>query len=347
MVVERGYGDCKDKAVLLIRLAKVVGVKMSFAILRTTPFGKVMKQIPNQQFNHAIVYVPRQAGVDEGFFIDTTTNGLDIGNMRTDDEGAQSLVLDPDTGKWEFIAIPYQPVDNEFIRHEVKLDLRDPQKATAHDRVEARGSMASTARVTVRGAESAKKFFQGISDQLFPGTTLLLGKAEHDQDLTRPLAMQLDVDLSNAVKTEDDRYRVDVPLIFPISHSVALATRQHPLRLWRGTQTFSMDVDLGDGREASHVPVDFSVEHPCFTISRKSEAKGAHVTIRTSYRNTCPEIAPADYPAFRAAVQKAVAREHDNIIFGGKGGAGHVGAASGPKPRAGDAGAQAAKKAAK
>ena len=33
--------------------------------------GKVLKQIPNQQFNHAIVYVPKQEGVAEGFFIDT------------------------------------------------------------------------------------------------------------------------------------------------------------------------------------------------------------------------------------------------------------------------------------
>src|SRR5262249_55716398 len=30
MVIERGYGDCKDKAVLLIRLARAVGVDLRF-----------------------------------------------------------------------------------------------------------------------------------------------------------------------------------------------------------------------------------------------------------------------------------------------------------------------------
>jgi tetratricopeptide (TPR) repeat protein len=317
MVVERGYGDCKDKAVLMIRLAKAVGVDMRFALLRTTPAGKVLKQIPNQQFNHAIVYVPKQAGIDEGFFIDTTTNGLDIGNMRLDDEGALSLVIEPDSGRYEFIPIPYQPVDNEFTKHDIKADLRDLTKPVAHDHFTARGSTAMAARIVLRGGESGKKFYQNLSEQMFSGTTLIAGKSEHHQDLTRPVEVHLDIDLGNAVKPEDDRHRLDVPLHFPIAHSVALATRQHPLKLWRGTQSFSLEVDLGEGRTASHVPADFSVEHACFTVSRKTEAKGAKVTVKTFYKNTCPEIAPADYPAFRAAVQKAVAKAQDNIVFGG------------------------------
>jgi cellulose synthase operon protein C len=318
MVLERGYGDCKDKAVLMIRLARIAGVELRFAVLRTTPFGKVLKQIPNQQFNHAIVYAPKQAGIDEGFFIDTTTNGLDVGNMRTDDEGALSLVIDS-AGHWEFVPIPYQSADLEYARHDVKVDLKAPEKAVGHDHFEARGGVASGVRAMLRTGESAKKYYQGLSDQLFSGTTLIGGKADHDQDITRPVSVDLDIDLKNAVKPEDDRFRLDVPLLFPLAHSAALSTRQHPLRLWRGAESIAMDVDLGEGQQASHLPPDFSVEHACFTVSRASEVKGAHVNVRIRYKNTCAEIAPADYPAFRAAVQKVVARAQDDIVFGGKG----------------------------
>jgi hypothetical protein len=96
----------------------------------------------------------------------------------------------------------------------------------------------------------------------------------------------------------------------------ALATRQHPLKLRRGTQTFSMDVELGEGQQVSHLPPDFSVEHPCFSISRKVETKGTHVVARIDYQSSCAEVAPADYPAFRAAVQKVVTRAEDRIVFG-------------------------------
>jgi tetratricopeptide (TPR) repeat protein len=314
MVLERGYGDCKDKAVLMIRLARVVGVELEFALLRTNTKGKVKKELPNQQFNHAIVYAPKQAGIDEGFFIDTTTNGLDIGNLRTDDEGALSLVLEP-KGRWEFLPIPFQSADLEFVRHDIKANLADPEKATLHDRVEVRGGMAVGMRHALRSGEGAKKFYQSLSDQLFSGTTLLEGKAVEAQDLWHPVRAELDVDAANAIKTEDDRLRFEVPQVFPIAHAAALATRQHPLRIWRGVQELAMDVDLGDKQRPSHVPADFSVEHPCFTLTRKTEAKGTHVVVHTKYRNTCAEIAPADYPAFRAAVQKALAKTQDAIVF--------------------------------
>ncbi len=273
------------------------------------------KQIPNQQFNHAIVYAPRQAGIDEGFFVDTTTNGLDLGNMRTDDEGALSLVLEPATGRWEFLPIPYQSAELEYVKHEIKVDLTDPRKAVGHDHIEARGGVASPVRVALRNGETAQRYYQTISDQLFAGTTLLAGKSEHDQDLARPLTVSLDIDLANAVKPEDDRSRLDVPVAFPLAHVAALATRQHPLKLWRGVQSLAMDVELGAGQQALHVPPDFSVEHPCFSLSRKTETRGTHVVVRSSFRNTCAEVAPADYPAFRAAVQKAVARAQDTVVF--------------------------------
>ena len=53
---------------------------------------------------------------DEGFFTDPTTDALDLGNLRNDDQGAVSLVLEPDTGRWQFVDIPYQSPDLEYSR---------------------------------------------------------------------------------------------------------------------------------------------------------------------------------------------------------------------------------------
>lgn len=80
--------------------------------------------------------------------------------------------------------------------------------------------------------------------------------------------------------------------------------------------------ELGEGQEASHLPDDFEVDHVCFTVERRTEVKGRHVLVRQSYRNTCAEIAPADYAGYRAAVQKAAAYAKDKIVFGPRGKAG-------------------------
>ncbi len=292
VVLERGYGDCKDKAVLMIRLAKAIGIDLRFAVLRTTPFGKVWKQIPNQQFNHAIVYAPKQPGIDEGFFIDTTTNGLDIGNIRTDDEGALSLVIDPESGRWEFVPIPYQSADLEYFKHQMTVDLTDPEKAVGHDRLEARGGAAAGVRVALRSGEGAKKYYQSLSDQLFSGTTLIAGKADHDQDLTRPLGIDLDIDLRNAVKPEDEHRRLDVPLFFPPARAAALSTRQHPLRLWRGAEELAIDVDLGPG--AAGRPPAVGLQRRAPLLHRV--AQGRDEGVARGRADTLPEHVPRGRP---------------------------------------------------
>jgi tetratricopeptide (TPR) repeat protein len=318
VVVERGYGDCKDKSVLLIRLGRAVGLDLRFAILRTTPAGEVLREIPNQQFNHAITYAPKQEGIAEGFFLDTTTNGLDVGNLRSDDQGALSLVLEPKTGAFELLQIPYQAPELERVTHTIALDLADPAKARARDQMEVRGELASRLRRTLRSGESAKKAYQSISESLFAATTLISGKSEHDQDLTRPLTVALDIDVASAVQSDGPRSRLDLPFLFPLGSEATLATRKLPLLLPRGTRTVAINAELPEGQEVLHSPADLDVKHPCFSMRRTTVAAGRKVSITTELRSSCARVAVDEYPAFRAAVQKAVVQSRETLVYGPK-----------------------------
>ena len=121
-VLERGYGDCKDKAILLISLGREAGLTLQYALLRTRPAGEVDREVPNQQFNHAIVYVPKQEGFPQPFFVDATTDGLDVGSLRADDQGAWSLVLDPLKKEgYAFIQIPLRPADEQYARSQLNI----------------------------------------------------------------------------------------------------------------------------------------------------------------------------------------------------------------------------------
>ena len=106
VVVERQYGDCKDKAVLFITLAKLAGLRAHFALVRTRNAGPVRRSVPMQQFNHAIVYVPEQPGVATGRFYDPTVDALDVEVLRHDDQGTWSAVYDPENGTHTWRQIP-------------------------------------------------------------------------------------------------------------------------------------------------------------------------------------------------------------------------------------------------
>jgi transglutaminase-like putative cysteine protease len=316
-VVERGYGDCKDKAVLLIQMARRVGLKLHFAILRTTPHGRVHKDIPNQQFNHAIVYVPEQEGIAQGFFLDPTSDGLDIGNLRTDDQGALSLVMDPESGRWQWRTIPYQTPELQYDRHRVRIEVKSPTEAQISDEISLRGGMAMGVRHVLRNQGEAKKLFEALTAALFPGATMRDGKAGGREDIWHPLTVSLDLDDSQAIHSEDDHYRLALPGIFHLANAVSLAKRETPLRLGAPeSSAYDIDATLPDGYQVTHAPKDFSVEHACFTLARKAKVEARRLTVHLDYTRRCTDVAVADYAPFREAVQRASQKLQDDLLWG-------------------------------
>ncbi|HEY4220803.1 MAG TPA: transglutaminase domain-containing protein, partial [Myxococcota bacterium] len=313
VVLERGYGDCKDKAVLLILLLRKAGIDADFAILRTTDAGKVEKDIPNQQFNHAIVYVRKQPGIEQGYFTDPTTDALDLGNLRSDDQGAVSLVLEPEGPTWHFEDIPYQ--SSEFERAHVDIKL-DPATAKAHVDMSMRGAGASSGRRAVRDAETEKKLLQGWATYLFPGASLVDGKSDTSEDLAKPFTGAFNADVPGALHDDADGTRVDVPHISPFATLTQLAERKLPLRLGiSDNESLDMVLAIPPGKKVLRTPADYHVVGTCFTADRTTTTGATDVHVIAGYVKTCPEISAADYPAFRAKALEVVAREHDPIVL--------------------------------
>jgi tetratricopeptide (TPR) repeat protein len=317
VVVERGYGDCKDKAVLLIQMARRAGLKLHFAILRTTPHGRVRREIPNQQFNHAIVYVPQQPGIDQPFFMDPTSDGLDMGNLRADDQGALALVMDPETGKWEFREIPYQTPELQYDHHKIRIELKSATEAAVADELSLRGSLAMGLRHVLRNEGEAKKLYETLAAALFPGSTLKDAKAGDKEDIWHPLAMSLELDGSQSIHPEEDHFRLTLPGTVHLQNAIALKKRETPLRLGApDSASYDIETMLPDGFAVTHAPKDFSVEHACFTISRKSKVEGRRLTEKLQYSRRCTDVSVGEYVAFRDAVQAALHQFNDDLVFG-------------------------------
>jgi tetratricopeptide (TPR) repeat protein len=316
VVLERGYGDCKDKAVLLIHLAKLAGIKLKFAILRTVNAGKVVRDVPNQQFNHAIVYVPIQAGIVAPFFLDPTADGLDAGNLQPADQGALSLVLDPDSGAWEMIPIPYDDPELNFSRLALRADIKSPTEAHLDGEITARGSVAMLLRRTQRNKTAADKAMQTYASKMLPGATLEHAEWPPEEDTEKPLAIGLKLDASRSIQAEEDHFRFPLPRLADIGTSAALDRRETPLRLGIPEEwSESVVVTLPDGFTFLHVPADFAITHPCFSAQGQSVVTGVSGTFSFTVRRTCTEISVEDYPSYRDRVRDTAAKLRDAISF--------------------------------
>jgi tetratricopeptide (TPR) repeat protein len=96
-VIKRHYGDCKDKATLLVTMLRAAGISADLALLDTGPGRDVQDALPGMSaFDHAIVYVPA-AGKDGAVWIDATAQYFAPGSLPWQDEGRRALVIAPET----------------------------------------------------------------------------------------------------------------------------------------------------------------------------------------------------------------------------------------------------------
>ena len=97
--LKRRYGDCKDKAALLVAMLRSAGIAANLALLDTGPGLDVDPDLPGMGvFDHAIVYIPA-SGSDPEIWIDATSEYSQVGTLPWADYGRHALVVSAATSK--------------------------------------------------------------------------------------------------------------------------------------------------------------------------------------------------------------------------------------------------------
>jgi len=114
-VIQRHYGDCKDKANLLVAMLRAANIPANLALLSTGPGRDVDPLLPGiNQFDHAIVYVPATTSHEDPVWIDATAEYFAVGTLPYDDEGRNALVISPQTTRLTRTPEP-RPEDSVLI----------------------------------------------------------------------------------------------------------------------------------------------------------------------------------------------------------------------------------------
>jgi tetratricopeptide (TPR) repeat protein len=129
-VHRRRYGDCKDKASLLVVLLREVGIDAHLALVRTSNLGHEGESPPSMwTFNHAIAWVPHL-----DLFLDGTAERSGWRELPSMDQGALALIVDGE--KSRLVTIPVQAADTNLNVSDYTLRLADDGAlvVTGHER---------------------------------------------------------------------------------------------------------------------------------------------------------------------------------------------------------------------
>lgn len=320
MVIERKYGDCKDKTVLFMTLARMAGIETHYALIRTRDWGAVRTELPQQQFNHVIVYVPTQPGIEKDRYFDPTADALDLVTLRGDVVGTKSFVLNPKDRSWSFRQVPFQTLDANAFHATVDVSLEQDGSGTALLRETMVGNDASSVRRYARNKEQFERLLQHFATNMFAGSEIK-AKTElpNPDDVRSPATFALELVARTAAKKEGDTLRLSLPRdITPLQY-FKLSQRKHPLVLtyprrfrWSGT------VKLPNASVA-RAPEAVQFQSPCFDYTRKVVPTADGVQYDHAADFKCERIEPSSYAeALKAAVEVNRLMEEDVVFSVGK-----------------------------
>ncbi len=95
-VLAQRYGDCKDKANLLIALLREMDIAAHFVLINRGDYTDA--DFPGWQFNHAIAYLPDDNG---GLWLDSTETTTPYGYVAPGNVGRHALVITEDAATFQ------------------------------------------------------------------------------------------------------------------------------------------------------------------------------------------------------------------------------------------------------
>jgi len=303
--VARGWGDCKDKATVIVTLLKELGIPATIVVTRTRMRGDFRSKVASfAPFDHAIAYVPSLK-----LYLDGTAEHTGIQELPKMDIGA--VVLHVNEGKAVLTRIPDSDPEQNYLRRELVVELDGKGSARLEVDYGTAGYNAASWR-DAYGAEATRR--ERMTRDLagdFPGASINEGPAGiQTSDLgnaEEPVKIRVRAVAPGFARTEGDVLSMPVTSGFRLTPNYAsLSQRRQPVELIAFTTLDdTYRIKLPAGAKVISLPQATEGNSPFGSFSVKVDVLRGEVVVRSRLAIQASRIEPKDYPAWKRFCEAA------------------------------------------
>lgn len=179
-VFTNGYGDCKDQSVLAVTLLRKLGIKADAALVATRSRGIPDMSVPSVMFDHMIVHIPAQPGLEETW-MDTTGDSSLFPGFSIGLEGQPALVVNQDTRVTH--TIPTRDSKKHFANINIVFDKISGNNAEAQFTVHLGGLFEDRLRSLWQYTPERDKYFRELFGQIYNSAKVTELRTQHSDSL--------------------------------------------------------------------------------------------------------------------------------------------------------------------
>jgi transglutaminase-like putative cysteine protease len=292
IVERRGFGDCKDKAEMIVALLRAVGVPAEFAMVRTRSAGEVDENAYSVQlFNHAVAYVP-----ELNLFLDGTAEYAALGELPPDDQGALALTVDA-AGHAARRTVPFSAPEANRVSREVKARLAADGQVQFTAQTRYAGYFAAEQRRTAQSDLASSS--QATLAQFYPSVKIAHAVAEGTARASREVELDVEGSIDGAHGGHEVILRSSLNIAGLTKKYAPEPTRRNPVLVpVTPSEREVFHYELPAGAEVE-LPADTRITSTFGKIQVTYHSDGKRLDVETYTELSPATVAVADYAAFR------------------------------------------------
>ena len=307
------YGDCKDKAILLVTMLAQAGVESYPVLISTWDSLETQGDMPNLLFNHAIAAVRLNGKL---VFMDATASTTSFGDLPVDDQDRLTLVFTP--GHYEMARTPLFSGDANSLDMHMKIVVGEDGAIQGERRVDAKGSYLQAQRYWLKYTmlalieEGLKQKVRALADNA------ILDKYEISgvDDLDAPVLLN---------------YRFHAPSYFveagPIrilkrfgaidTAGVSSVERRYPVATGgMSLEKDAIEIEFPRSLKVKYIPPAIDVETPWFDFSGIYKIEGKNRLRFEAKRASKVRLVPAEaYLEYKKKIEELASSANQHVVL--------------------------------
>jgi hypothetical protein len=316
-VFNRKFGDCKDKALLIMTMLKEAGISSEIVLVRTKSRGRFdFSQASLGLFNHAICHIQLKNGKE--LWLDGTAEYSSINEIPWMDQGTGVFVVDLKRRKGILSAIPVSVgIQNNRISNKNVL-LKDDGSAYIGGTEVVSGAFCPGIRYFFQIPSKQKEEFEKLLNAIFEGAQVINIHFPDLSGLDTPIKYNYAVSVPKFLKPVSEGFSFN-PIMFRhklTQRHASSSIRKHDLLLsYPFMDNKTTEFLLPQGYEASRLPKRTDLKSKFGSLSITYSKLSDKVMVKIKFQLNVSRISPEEYLEFRKFCANVDKNENKEIII--------------------------------
>lgn len=330
-VLNKAYGDCKDKANLMRTMLKVLKIPAySVAIYSSDPTHVQPAWTTPYQFDHCIIAIKvsdeiqlptviNHEKLGRLLIFDATASATPVGDLPEEEQGSYALIAAGDQGS--LVRMPVMPPDSSTMDRLTEISLAGDGSVTASIRENSIGQSAVLERSLFKGLTNTEysKMIEGwISNSVTGANISKVTPLDNQAD--GKFALSVEFSARAYAQLMAGRLLVFNPSIVNRTDSLALtsADRFAPVVLRARSFNETVRVTIPAGFQVDEMPEAVKLETPYGNYTTNYEVKDGHLVFTRKLTQRAANVPVDQYEKIRSFFASIRSAEQASVVLAKK-----------------------------